>query len=141
MTNRKDNGITAETPAGNVEIYDEDAEVITLHDDKNNPVDFIQVACVEFEGRFYALLKPAGKVEGIDEDEVVIFRLEEGKKDGEDDLFVPVESEELLNKVFDQYLRAAADENDCCCGDGDCDCGDDSCDCDEDDCDCGEHHK
>ena len=122
MAKTKNNGAAAETPINSVEIFDDESgEVITLHDDKENPVDFIQVACVDFEGRFYALLRPAQKVEGIGEDEVVIFKLEEGK-DGGDDLFVPVESEELLTKVFDQYLRAVADENDCCCDD-DCDCG------------------
>ena len=134
----------------NVELFD-DGEIITLHDDKNKAVEFMQIACVDYEGQFYALLKPVKAMDGIAEDEVVIFKLAEGK-DGADDQFVPVESEELLNAVFDEYLRAVADENSCSCGCGcgpDCDCGcqegaecvceDDDCCCDGDDCDdtCG----
>jgi len=122
----------------NVELFD-DGEIITLHDDKDKPIDFIQVACVDYEGNFYALLRPKDAVDGIAEDEVVIFKLQEGK---ENDLFVPVESEELLNKVFEQYVKAVADDNSCGCGCGcssDCDCGcqeGEECDC-NDDCGCG----
>lgn len=121
-------------PGNNVEIFD-DGEVITLFDDKEKPVNFTQVACVDYEGEFFALLQPAEKIEGISEDEVVIFKLQEGK---DNDMFVPVDSEELLNKVFEQYLKAAADENSCSCGE--CDCHEDSCeDDDETECGCGNH--
>lgn len=122
----------------NVELIDDD--IITLYDDDNKPVEFYQVACVEYEDEFYALLQPVEPMEGLGEDEALIFRLVE-QEDGESDLFVPVEDEELLNAVFDEYLRASADEESCCgchdCGDG-CDC-DGDCDCDHDgcgDCDC-----
>ena len=90
----------------NVEIIEDDA-IVTLYDDKNNPVDFYEVACVEYENDFYALLEPVEEMEGIEEGEVLIFKLEE-QEDGED-LFVPVESEELLNAVFEEYLRVASD--------------------------------
>ena len=122
----------------NVELIDDD--IITLYDDDNKPVEFYQVACVEYEDEFYALLQPVEPMEGLGEDEALIFRLVE-QEDGESDLFVPVEDEELLNAVFDEYLRASADEECGCgchdCGDG-CDC-DGDCDCDHDgcgDCDC-----
>ena len=85
----------------NVEIIEED-EIVTLYDDENNPVDFYEVACVEYENDFYALLEPVEEMEGIE--------------DGED-LFLPVESEELLNAVFEEYLRVAS-EHEC---DGECD--------------------
>ena len=144
MADMKSNGKrpvkkAAETPANNVEIFDE-GEIITLFDDKENPVKFSQVAGVEYEGNFFVLLQPAEKIEGIAEDEVVIFKLEEGK---ENDMFVPVESEDLLNKVFEQYLKAAADDESCSCGCGcdDEDCGhdkDEKCDCG---CDCDHEHK
>ncbi|MDR0426620.1 MAG: DUF1292 domain-containing protein [Clostridiales bacterium] len=103
----------------NVELIGED-EVVTLYDDDNNPVDFYEVAVVEYEEEFYALLEPVNPMEGIDEDEVIIFKLIE-QEDGTD-LFQPVESEEVLNAVFDEYLRTAADEHghDCGCGCDEC---------------------
>lgn len=118
----------------NVELIDDD--IITLYDDNNKPVEFYQVACVEYEDEFYALLQPVEPMEGLGEDEAQIFKLVE-QEDDDSDLFVPVEDEELLNAVFDEYLRAVADDA-CGCGCHDCDC-DGDCDCDHDgcgDCDC-----
>lgn len=100
----------------NVELLEED-EVITLYDDNNNPVDFYEVACVEYESEFYVLLEPVEPMDGIEEDEVIIFKIVE-QEDGTD-IFQPVESEELLNAVFDEYLKSAAD-HDCGCGCDDC---------------------
>ena len=129
----------------NVEVIDE--EIITLYDDDNNPVDFYEVACVEYEDEYYALLQPVEPMEGLSEDEALIFKLVEQEGE-ESDLFVPVEDEALLNAVFEEYLKAAADDG-CGCGchdggcgcdcDDDCDC-DDACDCDGE-CDCGKHDK
>ena len=57
----------------NVELIDE--EVITLYDDDNNPVDFNEEAVVEYEGDFYALLTPVKPMEGLAEDEALIFKI------------------------------------------------------------------
>ena len=113
----------------NCEIFDEE-DIITLQDEHGNPIKFIEVACVEYEEEFYVLLSPAEEVEGIGEDEVIICKLED--QDDETQLIVPVEDEELMQKVFDEYLRTA---DECGCG---CDC-DDDCDCD--DCDCEHDHE
>ena len=111
----------------NCEIFDEE-DIITLQDEQGNPIKFIEVACVEYEEEFYVLLSPAEEVEGIGEDEVIICKLED--QDDETQLIVPVEDEELMQKVFDEYLRTA---DECGCG---CDCDDDC-----DDCDCEHDHE
>ena len=102
-----------------VQIID-DEEVITLFDEDNNPMDFYEVAVVEYEGELYALLQPAEEIEGIAEDEVLIFRIGEGEAGGEgdeeEDYFYPVEDEAVQEAVFEEYLCASADEE---C-DGDC---------------------
>lgn len=124
----------------NVEIMEDD-EIVTLYDDNNEPVDFYEVACVEYKDDYYALLEPVEEMEGLEDGDVLIFKLEE-QEDGTD-LFVPVEDEALLNEVFDEYMKAVADhECDCGCEDCDGDCEDnceDNCDCGcgHDGCDCG----
>lgn len=121
----------------NVEIFDEE-EIITLYDENDNAVDFVEVACVEYEENFYALLQPVEPVEGIGEDEVIICKLE--PQDDETELITPLTDEDLMEKVFDAYLKAAADgECGCGCGcEGDCDCDcDDDCDCENGDHKCG----
>lgn len=118
----------AEDQEQNVEIIDE--EVITLYDDKNNPVDFNEVAVVEYQGDFYALLQPVEPMEGLGEDEAIIFKVVQ--KDEETDEFEPVTDEAVLDAVFNEYLKAEAEFEDGC----DCGCCDDGC---EDGC-CGHHH-
>lgn len=118
----------------NVEIMEDD-EIVTLYDDDNEPVDFYEVACVEYKDDYYALLEPVEEMEGLEDGDVLIFKLEE-QEDGTD-LFVPVEDEALLNEVFDEYMKAVAD-HECDCGCEDCD-GDCDGDC-EDNCDCGCGH-
>lgn len=118
----------------NVEIMEDD-EIVTLYDDNNEPVDFYEVACVEYKDDYYALLEPVEEMEGLEDGDVLIFKLEE-QEDGTD-LFVPVEDEALLNELFDEYMKAVADhECDCGCEDCDGDCDDDC----EDNCDCGCGH-
>lgn len=117
----------------NVEVF-EDEEVVMLYDENENPVDFYEVACIDHEGDFYALLEPVEPMEGLEEGDVLIFKIVEGE-DGEDS-FEPVQDEELLNAVFDEYLRCAADHE---CGCGCEECGHDCCDHDHDhECGCDE---
>lgn len=119
-----------------VELIDED-EVITLYDDDNKPVKFYEVACVEYESEFYALLQPVEAIEGLGEDEALIFKVRE--EDEDNDVFEPVTDESVLEAVFNEYLKAVAEAEDGC----GCDCGCDECGdkCNDDDCDCGcEHH-
>ena len=93
----------------NVEIFDGD-RIVTLHNDANEPTDFYEIACVEYENEFYSLLQPVEAMDGIADDEVIIFKLQEDDQDPETDLFLPVEDEKLLEKVFEEYMRNAVDE-------------------------------
>lgn len=121
-----------------VEIIDED-EVITLYDDDNKPVKFYEVACVEYKGDFYALMQPVEPMEGLGEDEALIFKVRE--EDEDNDVFEPVTDENVLEAVFNEYLNAVAEsEEGCeCCDGGDCGHDHDHGCCDGD-CDC-EHKK
>ncbi|MCH5351686.1 MAG: DUF1292 domain-containing protein [Clostridiales bacterium] len=130
----------AENKDQEVELIDEE-EIITLYDDENNPVDFYEVACVEYKGEFYALMQPVEPMEGLGEDEALIFKVTE--QDEENDAFEPVTDESVLEAVFNEYLNAVADAEECGCGceHDHCDCEHDHCDCEDDHCDCGCEHK
>ena len=90
-----------------VQLID-DEEIITLFDEEDKPMDFYEVAVVEYEGELYALLQPAEEIDGIADDEVVIFRIEETEGE-DDDFFYPVEDEAVQEAVFEEYLRATSD--------------------------------
>ncbi|MBQ7227783.1 MAG: DUF1292 domain-containing protein [Clostridia bacterium] len=97
-----------------VQLID-DEEIITLFDEDDKPMDFYEIAVVEYEGELYALLQPAEEIEGIADDEVVIFKIEETEGE-EDDFFYPVEDEAIQEAVFEEFLRATSDAE---CG-GEC---------------------
>lgn len=131
----------------NVEIF-EDSSVITLYDDDENPVEFYEIACVELDDKFYGLLQPVEPMEGLGEDEAIIFEIKSGKDD-EEDMFVPIGDEQILENVFSEYVKAVSDMEscDCChcedCEDDDCE-GDCECRHEEEKCSCehhGEHKK
>ena len=116
--------------SGAVEIFEEDT-TITLFDEENNPIDFYEIASIEYGEKFFELLQPVEEVDGKEEDEAVIFEYEIDEGTSEK-LFKPVLDEELLEAVFDIYLKAVSDYSFDDCG---CDC----CNCD--DCDHEHEHK
>lgn len=121
----------------NVEIYDDDS-IIELFDEEEQAVQFREIASIELDGKFYELLQPVEPMDGIGEDEAVIFEYEDVEGSDERN-FTPLFDEELLERIFDEYVKATAD---CGCGcedcSGDCDCDDE--DYHDDGCDCC-HHK
>ncbi|MDE6399103.1 MAG: hypothetical protein K2L51_07260, partial [Clostridiales bacterium] len=60
----------------NVEIFEEDS-VIELFDENEQAVKFREIASIELDGKFYEILQPVEAMEGIGEDEAVIFEYTE----------------------------------------------------------------
>jgi uncharacterized protein YrzB (UPF0473 family) len=103
---------------GNEDCCDENEDLVELVDDDGNTVKFNHVATIDYENNWYVFFSPVEKVEGIDTDEVVIFRLdadEEGK-----DIFSPIEDEELLQKVYDEYVKVMEEDDEEACGESGC---------------------
>ena len=85
--------------------------VVELVDESGKPVKFEHLMTVDYENALYAILIPMDEIDGIDDDEVIILKIEEGATD-DDDVYVGVEDEELLEKIFERYLELAeADED------------------------------
>jgi len=116
IENKKDEILEEEVDLGE--------DIIQLINEDGETVDFYHVATIEFEEKWYVFFEPAEELADIDEGEVVVFRLETAE-DGED-LFVPIEDDDELDRVFEEYNRlieeGEADECDCGCGE-DCTCG------------------
>ena len=69
---------------------------ITLEDNNGKSIEFEQIAIVDYEESYYAILKPVSKIDNVDEDEVLVFRIDEEK-----DELAYVDDEALAEKVFD----------------------------------------
>lgn len=77
-------------------------ENIVLFNEDNQKVEFEQIALVPIDSRVYALLKPVLHIDGIGEDEALVFTIEE--IDGEDCLVI-VEEDEIIDNVFEEYYE------------------------------------
>ena len=80
--------------------------VVVLTDEDGNDTEFEWLDTVEMADNQYVVLLPMDEEEA---EEVVILRLE---KDGEEENFVSVDSEEEINKVFELFKERNADDFD-----------------------------
>ena len=87
----------------------EDNEPITLYDENDNAVKFEQIALIPYEEKLYAMLKPIDKMDGVGEDEGVIFVFEDNEQTNEQFLRV-VNDDKIIDAVFALYLDLVNDE-------------------------------
>ena len=76
-------------------------ENIVLYNEKDEAVEFEQIAIIPMGGVPYAILKPAAKVEGVADDEAFVFEVVEDEENG--DTLQLVEDDALIDRIFDEY--------------------------------------
>ena len=84
--------------------------IIVLNDEQGNEVKFEFLDLVELEEEEYVVLLPVSEEGEEDEGEVVILKLEDTDEDSEEESYVGVENEEILNKVFAIFKEKYKDE-------------------------------
>ena len=84
--------------------------VIVLNDEDGNEVNFEFLDLVELDGEEYVILLPTDEVED-EPGEVVILKVEDTDSEDEES-YVSVEDEEVLNKVFEMFKEKFKDEFD-----------------------------
>lgn len=92
----------------------DDESHVVLSDEDGEEVEFEYIGSVDYQGDEYIVLLPAG--DDDEEAEVMILKVEEvpgSGEDGEDEeQYVSVESEDVLNAVFELFKSQNADEYD-----------------------------
>jgi uncharacterized protein YrzB (UPF0473 family) len=100
-----------------------DEDLIVLKDEDGKEIEFVQIATIDYEGEWYAFLQPT-ELGDLEDDEMILFKIETDEE-GED-FFVPVEDEDLTNKVYEEYVKEYEAETEYC--DGDCSmCSEENC--------------
>ena len=84
--------------------------IIVLNDEDGNEVRFEFLDLVELDDEEYVVLLPVTDEGEEDEGEVVILKLEDTDDDSEEESYVGVEDEEILNKVFEIFKEKYKDE-------------------------------
>lgn len=81
--------------------------IIILNDEEGKEVKFEFLDLIEYEGEEYVILLPADE----DSDEVVILKVEDTDSD-EEESYVSVDDENVLNEVFEIFKEKFKDEFD-----------------------------
>ena len=84
--------------------------IIVLNDEQGNEVKFEFLDLVELDEEEYVVLLPVSEDGEEDEGEVVILKLEDTDEDSDEESYVGVENEEILNKVFAIFKEKYKDE-------------------------------
>lgn len=78
-------------------------DLVTLLSDKGEEIDFTRIADIAYGGKCYAMLKPVELLDGMDDDEVLVFEVTVGADDHEN--FSIVTDDGIIEHVFDEYHR------------------------------------
>ena len=85
-----------------------DNNILILHDEDGNDVEFEFLDLIEYEGEEYVVLLPNDE-EDDDAGEILILKLEDTDSEDEES-YVSVEDEEALNTVFEIFKEKFKDE-------------------------------
>ena len=86
--------------------------IVILNDENGNEVRFEFLDLVELDDEEYVILLPVID-DGVEEEgEVVILKVEDTDEDSEEESYVSVEDEEILNKVFEIFKERFKDDFD-----------------------------
>ena len=83
--------------------------IIILNDEEGNEAEFEFLDLIEFEGEEYVVLLPVEESE--EAGEVVILKVEDiDDPDSDEESYVSIEDEEILNKVFEIFKEKFKDD-------------------------------
>ncbi len=81
---------------------------IIIYDEDNNPVRFDQVAIIPHIERLFVILKPIEEMEGVADDEAIVFEVVEDDKGAV--ILEIVDDDEIAIAVFDIYYQMLDEE-------------------------------
>ncbi|MBQ8291541.1 MAG: DUF1292 domain-containing protein [Clostridia bacterium] len=83
------------------ELDEFDDDIVTLLSADGQEVDFVEIAGIAHEGKFYAILQPVELLDGMDDDEALVFEVTRGAN-GEDSFNIVLD-DEIIDIVFAKY--------------------------------------
>ncbi len=85
--------------------------IVTLKDEDGNDVKFEFLDLIDYEGEEYVVLLPAEEAEDAEPEEVVILQLEkDADENSDEETYVSVDDENVLNAVFEIFKEKFKDE-------------------------------
>lgn len=90
----------------NIPMEDEEVTILTLHDDEGNEEQFELLDLVDYQDKQYIVLFPVED----DDMEIVILQVEEIEGNDEEEAYVAVEDETILDSVYGIFKERFKDE-------------------------------
>jgi len=90
----------------NIPLEDEEVTILTLHDDEGNEEQFELLDLVDYQDKQYIVLFPVED----DDMEIVILQVEEIEGNDEEEAYVAVEDEAILDSVYGIFKERFKDE-------------------------------
>ena len=84
-------------------MNNDDDDIVTLMSANGEEIQFVEIAGIAYRGNFYAILQPVELLDGMEEDEALVFKVTRGK-DGEDKFEVELD-DTVIDAVFVEYNR------------------------------------
>ena len=85
---------------------EEDIVELTTEDGKK--LKFYFVGTIEYKGKVYSAFEPAEQIEGMEDDDLVIFEVSGDDEETAD--LLPVEDDALLDEVFEEFCRVLEED-------------------------------
>lgn len=81
----------------------ENDDIVTLRSADGKDIDFFEIAGIAHKGEFYAILQPVELLEGMAEDDALVFKV--SRNENGDDSFSLEIDDEIINAVFEKYCE------------------------------------
>lgn len=85
---------------------DKEYDVVTLMAESGEEIEFYEVALVEYEKRSYAIMQPVQLLEGMAEDEALVFRVTRCGEEDADKFEIELD-DGVIDAVFSEYYGLA----------------------------------
>ena len=89
---------------------EQEDDIVTLLSANGEEIDFVEIAGIAYKGHFYAILQPVELLDGMEEDEALVFKVSRGE-DGEDKFEIELD-DEIIDAVFAEYNRLLDEADD-----------------------------
>ena len=80
-----------------------DDDIVTLLSADGEEIDFVEIAGIAHKGNFYAILQPVELLEGMDDDEALVFKV--SRDENGNDKFEIELDDEVIDAVFNEYNK------------------------------------
>ena len=83
-------------------------DIVELTTEDGKKLKFYFVGTIEYKGKNYSAFEPAEEIDGIEDDDLIIFELSGDDEETAD--LLPIEDEALLDEVFEEFCRVLEED-------------------------------